>query len=79
MGYAFNFKLPDNQFTYYEGECKDEENARTKLEKIAITHCRNKGDLGIGEILRFEDGKCEILSSYNYSFNNGKLIREVLN
>lgn len=71
MGYGFHFELP-GKIIYYE-RCGKEEEARTKLEKMAIDYCRG-GDLGIGEILRFEDGNREILSSYNYSFNYGELV-----
>ena len=71
MAYGFHFEL-SGKLIYYEG-CGKEEEARTKLERMAIDYCEN-GDLGIGEILRFEDGEREILSSYNYSFNHGELV-----
>lgn len=78
MVYAFNFELFDHRLIYYEG-CEKEEEARTKLERIAIGHCRNDCDLGIGKIFRIEGGEREVLSSYNYLFKDGELVREVLN
>ena len=53
MDYGFHFELLGEQFIYYEG-CKDEEEARTKLEEIARAYC-NIYNSGIGEILYIGD------------------------
>ena len=71
MAYGFHFEL-SGKIIYYEG-CEKEKEARTKLERMAIEYCKNDA-LGIGKVLRIEDGKQEILSSYNYSFNSGELV-----
>lgn len=71
MGYGFHFEL-FGKIIYYEG-CEKEEEARTKLERMAIEYCENDAS-GIGKVLRIEDGEQEILSSYNYSFKYGELV-----
>lgn len=70
MAYGFHFE--SYKIIYYEG-CKKEEEARTKLERIATEYCEH-GDSGTGKILRIENGEREILSNYNYSFNHGELV-----
>ena len=71
MAYGFHFELP-GKFIYYEG-CEKEKEARIKLEEMAMEYCRNV-DLGIGKVLRIEDGESEILSRYRYSFKEGELV-----
>ena len=71
MVYGFHFELP-GELIYYEG-CKVEDEARTKLEKMAKEYCRN-GKKGIGEILFMKNRKFEKISRYEYSFEDGELI-----
>lgn len=76
MTFGFEFRLPE--FIYYAGGFKDEEEARSNLEKISETHCKTYG-LAIGTVYNLEDGKLYVLEKYEIELKNGNVIMKDLN
>tara|TARA_Y100000310_G_scaffold330362_1_gene401858 strand:+ start:1879 stop:2109 length:231 start_codon:yes stop_codon:yes gene_type:complete len=75
MAYGFHFELP-GKLIYYKG-CKTEKEAKSELEIFAQSYCRNN-NIGFGEVLLIENEERNVLSKYEISFRNKKLVMEEL-
>lgn len=76
MTFGFEFQSPE--FIYYEGGFKDEEEAKSNLEKISRDHCKIYG-LAIGTIYDLRDGELCVLEKYKIESKNGNIIMKNLN
>ena len=71
MAFGFEFKLPN--FIYYESGSKTEEEAKSKLEEISKSHCK-EDSLAIGTVYCLKDGRFNTLEKYEIKLEDGERI-----